>query len=191
MSPKTAAPVSQAWIEPIAEDPAALSALAVAQARLPAAQSLARLRRYRLIELTGKLPGPEEQRALLHRSTQFYNPHKERLHLRARATDPSPLVAGEQAVLVFEREGERQTAAERWWRHETGSVVEVREGLAWVLTFDPAEEALASTRELAMLRDRRHGLFCNPFAQEARVSGSAVPLPWLAAAADGTRRSAR
>lgn len=180
MSAERQSAVSQAWVEPIADDPEALSALAVARSRLPAARGLARLRRFRVIEIEGALPERAEQEALLHRSTQFYNPHKERLRLRTAPRDADPLDAGEQAVLVLERGGVRRPAAERWWRHETGAAVQVREGVAWVLGFEPDAAAAESARDLAVLRDLRHGIFCNPHAQEARLSASGVPLPWLA-----------
>ena len=41
-----------------------------------------------------------------------------------------PIEPREIVVLVTERDGERRPAAERWWRHETGKDIEVREGVA-------------------------------------------------------------
>src|SRR6185503_19339440 len=102
------------------DDPEAASALAVARRRLPAGAKLTSVRRLRLIELEGPLPSRASQEALLHRSTRFYNPAKERCVLRTRRTERAPLEEHEHAVLVWEREGERRSAAERWWRHETG-----------------------------------------------------------------------
>jgi hypothetical protein len=170
---------SQAWVELLADDPEAVSAWMVARDRLPAARHLTRLRRFRWLELSGALPDAEAQAELLHRSSQFYNPHKERLALRAAADDPAPLASGERLVLVTERGGERRPAAERWWWHETGRQIEVCEGVAWALTFAPGQDARALTGELALLTDRRHGLFCNPRFQEARIAEDAVPFPWL------------
>ena len=48
---------AQAWIELAGSDPEAWSALSVARARLPAARGLESLRRWRLVELGGSLPG--------------------------------------------------------------------------------------------------------------------------------------
>ncbi len=169
--------VVQAWIELVSDDPEAVSALAVARAHLTAGQALRSLRRMRLLELRGRLPERPALEALLHRSTQFYNPHKERCAIRITETDRSPLGADERAVLVFERDGARRGAAERWWLHETGEPVEVREGVAWALVFD--RSGAAEVEDLALVRGRRHGLLCNPHSQECRVAGERVPLPWL------------
>jgi hypothetical protein len=91
--------------------------------------------------------------------------------------EPAPLRAGERAVLVVEREDARRSAAERWWGHETGETVEVREGAAWAVTFD--DGGADALMDLALVRGRRHGLLCNPHSQDCRVAGEAVPLPWL------------
>ncbi len=173
--------VAQAWVELVAEDPEAVSALAVARARLAAGHALVTLRRARVFELSGVLPAREEIADLLHRSTQFYNPHKERCTLRLEASEPAPLGADERAVLVTERGGERRPAAERWWRHQTGSRIPVKEGVAWVLGFAAGEETDARAAELGAARDRAHGLLFNPHAQDGRVAGPAVPLPWIGA----------
>lgn len=170
--------VAQAWIELVAEDPEAASALEVARQQLAAGRHLARLRRIRLVELDGKLPARERLEALLHGSTQFYNPHKERCVVRLTADEPAPLHNGERAALVFERGGTRRAAAERWWQHETGDMVTVREGTAWVLAFDAGSEPDA-LEDLALVRGRRHGLLCNPHSQECRLAIDEVPLPWL------------
>lgn len=169
--------VAQAWIELRADDPEAVSALGVARAHLPVGERLARLRRMRLVEITGALPGREQIESLLHHSTQFYNPHKERCVVRVSADDPAPLESAERAVLVVEREGARRPAAERWWRHETGEAVEVREGTAWAVKLDGAREA--DLEDLTLVRGRRHGLLCNPHSQDCRLAGGSVPLPWL------------
>ena len=169
--------VAQAWIELVSDDPEAVSALAVARAHLAAGQKLRSLRRMRLLELRGRLPERPALEALLHRSTQFYNPHKERCVIRTTETDPPPLGVGERVVLVFERGGARRGAAERWWLHETGAPVEVREGVAWALAYDDAGEA--GVEDLALVRGRRHGLLCNPHSQEFRVAEERVPLRWL------------
>jgi hypothetical protein len=168
--------LAQAWIELRSDDPSAVSALSVARARLPAGRNLSGLRRLRLVELRGPLPAKQELEELLHRSTQFYNPHKESCVVRVARDDAPPLHAGERAVLVFDRDGDRRSAAERWWLRETGERVEVREGIAWVLAF--AGRA-ADVEDLALVRGRRHGLLCNPHSQECRVAGAVVPLPWL------------
>ena len=184
MARKRAVPatVAQAWVELITEDPEAVSALAVARAHLESARALRNLRRLRLIELEGGLPPPAELGLLLHRSIQFYNPHKERCHVRTAAADPVPIDADERAVLVWERGGERRGSAERWWRHETGAAVVVREGVAWVMSFDlPAPEVPAAVEALTLLRDREHGLLCNPHAQDHRVAAAEIPLRWLVA----------
>jgi hypothetical protein len=173
---------SQAWIELVADDPEAVSAFTVARRRLAAAGRLTTLRRFRLFELSGELPARGAQEEMLHRSTQFYNPIKERCTVRARPHDPLPLAAGERLVLVSEREGERRPAAERWWRHETGVPIEVREAIVWALGFEPGSDGVAETRELARVMDRRHGLFCNPHSQDARLAAGEPPLPWMSAA---------
>jgi hypothetical protein len=170
---------AQAWVRLASHDPEASSALGVARARLEAGRGLAALERVRLFELTGTLPERAAIEALLHRSTQFYNPNKERCELRLGAAEPAPVDPSEQVVLVVERGGERRAAAERWWRHQTGHAVEVREGVAWVMRFDPGEDAAARAAELAEVRDRAHGLLCNPHAQDWRAAGPDVPLPWL------------
>ena len=172
---------AQAWIELLADDPEAFSALEVAHRRLPAAARLAGLRRLRLIELSGTLPGRDEVETLLHRSTQFYNPHKERCTLRAAAAEPAPVETGERVLLVTERDGERREPAERWWHHETGQRVEVREGVAWLLRFEPDADP-PDLDALAIVRDPQHGLWCNPHSQEARSAADGVPFPWLAPA---------
>jgi len=169
--------VVQAWIELQADDPEAMSALAVARAHLGVGSRLRGLRRMRLVEIKGELPEAGEIEALLHRSTQFYNPHKERCAIRASAAGRAPLMEGECLVLVVEREGARREAAERWWRHETGESVEVREALAWAVRVDGATDA--DLEELTLVRGRRHGLLCNPHSQDCRLAGGEVPLPWL------------
>ena len=71
-------------------------------------------------------------------------------------------------------------AAERWWRHETGKDIEVREGVAWVMAFEGLEtDPAGAAADLAVVRDRRHGLLCNPHAQEHRVAAGTIPLPWM------------
>jgi hypothetical protein len=178
MARRTASATAQAWVTLLADDPEAVSALAVARAHLPAARALQGLARHRLIELRGRLPAREALAALLHGSIQFYNPHKERCVVRRAASDATPIAPGTPCVLVFERDGARRGAAERWWRHETGVEVEVVEGVVWALAFANGGGAEAA-RDLAELRDRRHGLFANPHAQEWRIASDAVPLPWI------------
>ena len=169
--------VAQAWIELRADDPEAVSALAVARAHLAAGRRLRRLRRLRLVEVAGRLPKRERFAALLHQSTQFYNPHKERCTIRMAEEEAVPLAVGERAVLVVERDGERRAAAERWWLHETGGAVEVREGAVWLLLLEGGDAR--DVEDLALVRERRHGLLCNPHSQDLRVAGDSVPLPWL------------
>jgi hypothetical protein len=169
----------QAWIEPISDDPEAVSAFGVARARLAPGRSLRSLRRLRLFEIRGELPARAVLEELLHRSIQFYNPHKERCHLRLAASEEAPLRAGELAVLVFERDGERRAAAERWWRHEIGGTVEVSEGVAWLVAFEEQSSAERCAEDLALVRGRRHGLLCNPHAQQCRIAGAEPPLPWI------------
>ena len=172
--------VAQAWVELTTADPEAVSALAVARAHLPSGRTLRSLRRLRLFELSGALPPRAGLESLIHRSIQFYNPHKERCAVRVAAADPAPVTAEECVVLVFERGEERRSGAEQWWRHETGGEVVVREGVAWALRFEPGvRDAMATAEELAVLRDRRHGLLCNPHAQEHRVGAGKIPLPWM------------
>jgi len=139
------------------------------------------LRRVRMFELHGPLPARAAVEDLLHRSTWFYNPHKERCAVRFSGREAVPAEAAEQIVLVVERGGERRAAAERWWLHETGQPVQVREAVAWRLRFEKSEDAPARAAELALLSGRRHGLLCNPNAQDHAVAGAArVPLPWIA-----------
>lgn len=181
---RVAARVAQAWVELLTDDPEAVSALAVVHAHLPEGRTLTSLRRGRLFEMCGALPGREEIQALLHRSIQFYNPHKERCVVRASAADPAPLAAEEHVVLVFDRGEERRAGAERWWRHETGKAIEVRESVTWVLSFAPSVRDVAGAAEqLTVLRDRRHGLLCNPHAQEHRLAVGEIPLPWMTSGA--------
>ena len=180
---RVAANVAQAWVELVTADPEAVSALAVARAHLPTGRGLASLRRVRLFELCGPLPGREAIKELVHRSIQFYNPHKEHCTVRLSADELAPLAPDERAVLVFERGEERRAGAERWWRHETGKAIEVREGVTWVLGFEPSvRDAAAAVEKLTVLRDRRHGLLCNPHAQEYRLAAAEIPLPWMTAA---------
>ena len=172
--------VAQAWIERTTEDPEAASAWTVARAHLGAGRALASLRRLRLFELAGLLPARGTLEKLLHRSIQFYNPIQERCTLRAATADPLPLSPDERAVLVFERGEERRGGAERWWRHETGKEIEVREGVAWLMTFEGQGAGVGKVmNELVDLRDRRHGLLCNPHAQEMRTADGGIPLPWF------------
>ena len=175
--PGRARGVAQAWIELVAADPEAWSALSVARARLPAARALESLRRWRLVELSGLLSGAVELAACLHRSTQFYNPNKERCTIRLAPGDPTPVRAGEVPLLVRERDGGRRRPAERWWAHETGEAVVVREAVAWAVGF--AAGAEGGVEELAVLRDRRHGLLGNPFSQITSLPGNDIPLPWI------------
>jgi hypothetical protein len=171
--------IAQAFIEAMAEDPEAVSAFGVARGRLAAGRGLLGLRRMRVFELSGALPGRAALAGLLHRSIQFYNPAKERCTLRLQAGEAAPIGADEIGVLVVERGGERRPAAERWWRHETGTTVEIREGVAWALELAPGVRAEAAD-DLAILRGREHGLLCNPHWQDARVASGVVPLPWFA-----------
>ena len=181
-APGPAAAWAQAWIELRAEDPEAVSALGVARARLPEGRRLAGLRRVRLFELRGPLPEPGGLEDLLHRSTWFYNPHKERCTVRRTAREAAPTAPGEQAVLVVERDGARRPAAERWWLHETGQAIEVREGVAWLLRFEAGEDAAARAAQLALLTGRGRGLLCNPNAQDHALAASeTIPLPWIGA----------
>ncbi|HEY3215859.1 MAG TPA: hypothetical protein VGK93_05155 [Candidatus Eisenbacteria bacterium] len=188
---KRAAQSAQAWVELRSDDPEAVSALAVAQAHLPAGRALHGLRRIRLLELLGPLPPRADLEGLLHRSTQFYNPHKERCTVRVTSSDPAPVRAGERLVLVFERGGERRAAAERWWLHETGVPVEVREGVVWAASLPETEGVL---EDLALVQGRRHGLLCNPHSQECRFAGGEIPLAWMttsAAPEEGRNRDGR
>src|SRR5262249_11744365 len=106
-------------------------------------------------ELSGALAERAEVEALLHRSTRFYNPAKERCTVRASEPEAAPFGASEALVLVVDRGLERRQAGERWWRHETGSRIEVREGTVWALAFEPGEDAAACAAALAVVRDRR------------------------------------
>lgn len=170
--------VAQAWVTLHADDPEAVSALGVARAQLEGGAEIEGLRRLRVFELRGPLPGRRELEALLHRSTQFYNPHKEGCALRFSDEDEAPLRPGERVALVWERGGERRAAAERWWLHETGKRIEVREGVAWAIRCSAKRGAADRARQLVELRDRRHGLLCNPHSQDYRVADDGVPLPW-------------
>jgi len=172
--------VAQAYIELLAEDPEATSALAIARDRLAAGRRLRSLRRVRVFELSGALPSRAQVEELLHRSTRFYNPAKERCTVRAAEREPAPFGRDEALLLVVDRGLERRPAGERWWKHETGEKVEVREGIVWALAFEPGEDAAARAGELAEVRDRRHGLFANPHFQDWRPGESGTPpWPWL------------
>lgn len=174
--------VAQAFVEMRASDPEGASALSVAQAHLESGRALIGMRRFRIFELKGSLPPRTVLDQMLHRSTQFYNPSKESCLVRTEVSQTPPCAAEERWVLVFERGGERRAAAERWWRHETGARIEVREGVAWALRFTPGVDASASAADLTVTRDRRHGLLCNPNFQEWRLAPElgTVPLPWIA-----------
>ncbi len=176
--------VVQAWIELRADDPEAVSAFAVARARLGSGRGLLELGRVRLVEITGSGRAQRDVERLLHASSQFYNPHKERCSLRVAAADPLPGPSDAVRVLVWERGSERRAAAERWWRHETGENVEVREGVLWMLRFATGVDAAASARELTRVRDARHGLLCNPWSQESRLDVASAEPPWIDPAAD-------
>lgn len=176
MSASAGRSVAQAWVSLRSEDPETESAFAVARERLGAAASLRGLRRFRVFELRGALPDAAGVAELLHRSTQFYNPAKERCIVRREASGPPPVGPDEAVALVAERKGDRRSAAERWWRHATGGRIEVREGVAWVMRFEPGTDAAALAAELAVTRDREHGLFCNPHAQAAEVVLGPPPL---------------
>ena len=181
MAPLTKS-VMQAWIELRSEDAEASSALAVSRMRLEAARALVSLRRVRMFELSGVLPEPSEVAALLHRSTRFYNPAKERCTVRATPDDRAPFKAEETLVLVVDRGLDRRTAAERWWKHETGARVEVREGLVWALGFEPGVDVAELTIALATVKDRSHGLLSNPHFQDASTAqGALPPWPWIKA----------
>jgi hypothetical protein len=172
----------QVWVEAIADDPEALSAFEVARRTLPPALRPKALRRMRLIEIAGVTGTSEELRARLHQSTQFYNPHKERCHLREAVEEGTPAAEEERLVLIHERGAERRTAAERWWRHATGDAVRVREALVWLVTPEVEESGDALLAELVDVKDRRHGLLCNPNSQDRALGTGAVPLPWIRAA---------
>lgn len=183
-----AKPLVQAYVELRAEDPEAVSALGVARERLAAGRALRSLRRVRVFELRGELPGRAETAELLHRSTRFYNPAKERCTLRTSADERAPFRDEEALVLVVDRGLERRTAAERWWKHETGAKVEVREGTAWALEFAPGTDVTAAAAELAAVSDRAHGLLSNPHFQDWRSGqGASPPWPWITAAARPAR----
>ena len=181
MSPE---PVTQAWIELNADDPEAVSAFGVAQSRLASGRGLTELRRVRLVEIVGTRKPRAEVAALLHGSSQFYNPHKERCSLRDSTRDRVPGPADAVLVVVWEREGERRGAAERWWRHETGEPVQVREGVVWMLRFAADVDGEEAARELTRVRDARHGLLCNPWSQACRTGVTSAELPWIEPAAD-------
>ncbi len=178
----------QAFVELRAEDVEATSAHEVAHARLAAGARLQALRRVRVFELTGTLPDAQAAKALLHRSTRFYNPAKERCTVRMSASEAAPFDRDESLVLVLDRGLERRPAAERWWRHETGHKVEVREGLAWALRFEPGVDAARESESLAAVEDRATGLLCNPHFQDWRPgSGGSPPWPWLTAPEQGAK----
>jgi hypothetical protein len=171
---------AQAFVELRAEDPEATSAFAVARSRLAAGRTLEALRRVRVFELAGALPERAALAERLHGSTQFYNPVKERCVVRAGEGDLAPFAPDETLVLVLERGGERRPGAERWWRREAGERVEVREGVVWAMRFAPGGDAVAHATELAVTRDRAHGLLANPHFQDVRVwPDAAPPLDWL------------
>lgn len=172
---------AQAFIELRAADPEALSAYSVAHATLESGQPLLGVRRFRVFELAGSLPPKATLSELLHRSTQFYNPSKERCVVRSSSTDPTPATPDEQLVLIFDRGGERRVGAERWWRGETGARIEVREGVCWALRFAPELSAPTQAEALTVMTDREHGLLCNPNSQEWRgaVAPGTAPLPWI------------
>ena len=184
--------VVQAWVELISEDPEAVSALGVARATLAAGAGLKGLRRLRPFELRGALPAREAVAEMLHRSTRFYNPHKERCTVRAGAGDAAPLAADEFAALVWERDDVRRPAAERWWKHDAGAAIEVREAAVWTMRYDASVDAAtrrARAESLLTARDRGHGLLCNPHAQDAVLADGVPPVEWLTTAGRRARRA--
>jgi hypothetical protein len=171
----------QVFIELRAGDPAAVSALSIVRTRLAAGHELLRLRRVRVFEVRGALPGRTELTELLHRSTRFYNPAKERCTLRTAPSEPAPFAADEALLLVLDRGLERRAAVERWWRHEQLAKVEVREGTVWALGFAPGVNVERQASSLAAVTTRAEGLFCNPHFQDWRPGdGARPPWPWLA-----------
>ena len=179
---KTAALV---LVELRANDPEATSALQVARARLAAGDRLASLRRFRLFELKGELPAPDEIESRMHRSTQFWNPSKERGSLLG-AGAPGPFAAREVLLLVPERGGERRPAAESWWRHDGGARIEVREGVLWAMRWEDGAADEGRAEALAVTTSSETGLLCNPHAQDWRLlaAGGELPADWI------SRRSA-
>jgi hypothetical protein len=184
---------AQAWVELNADDPEAMSARWVSAHQLNAGREMTGLKRLRLFELKGPLPTRPRLERLLHASTQFYNPHKERCHLRLRRNDPAPLGKDDHLILVIEREAERRPAAEHWWLHETGQTIEVREAVVWVVTYGTGnpEARRAWTEDLAVARDRRHGLFCNPLRQSVKTGTGLPPVPWMGVEAVDTKSAGR
>ncbi len=184
---------AQAFVELASHDPEATSAFAVARERLEAGRALASLRRFRVFEIAGALLERDVIAQRLYGSTQFYNPAKERCTLRVSESDATPAPEADALVLVTERGGDRREGAERWWRHEARQRIEVREGVVWALAFAPGADAAALAEELAVTRDRAHGLFANPHFQDHRVVvGGAPPLDWLTRRVPrGTRRGGR
>jgi hypothetical protein len=178
---RAGAPAAQAWIELRSDDPSAVSALGIARTRLAAGNGLSGLRRWRLIEIQGRLPEPGALAARLHASTWFYNPHKESLVLRTLERDPAPLPPGWQALLVLERDGTRREAAERWWRHAFRSKVQVHAGTVWGLGFEPGIDASVAASELLSVTDHLHGLFANPHAEWSAHANDGIPLGWISA----------
>ncbi len=55
----------------------------------------------------------------------------------------------------------------------------MREGVVWVLEPAAGAEIDALAEDLAILRDPRHGLLCNPNSQQCRRGAGAIPLPWM------------
>ncbi|MFN8588091.1 MAG: hypothetical protein U0704_09865 [Candidatus Eisenbacteria bacterium] len=168
------------FVELRAADPEAVSALQVARAHLEGGAALTGLRRWRVFELRGELPEPAELAARLDRSTQFLNPAKERCTIVTGPGDRNPFAPHEAGVLVFDRGGERRPAAERWWRHDGGARIEVREGVAWGLAFAGVADA-AGVERVAVTTSRARGLLCNPHSQEWRwtPAGEAPPTDWI------------
>ncbi len=169
------------FVELRAADPEGTSALQVARAHLEHGAALVGLRRWRLFELRGELPAPAELEDRVHRSTQFYNPAKERGTLVGAEAGSVPAADDEVLVLVFDRGGERRPAAERWWRHDGGAKVEVREGTVWALRFAGGPPTAAQVEAVAVTKSRASGLLCNPHSQEWRwlPAGERPPLDWI------------
>src|SRR5262249_941797 len=145
---------AQAWVELRSADPWAWTALHAIRTHLFEGRQLRSVRRVRLFELSGALPARSRLEDLLHRSTHFYNPHKGGWVVRRGARGPVPVGAGDTTVLVWERDGGRCGAAERWLKRETGKAVRVRESTVWVLGWEPGlseAERLERTRDLAVV----------------------------------------
>ena len=177
-------------VELRAEDPEASSALVVARERLDGGARAARAAALPRVRAARRAAGDatsSRSGCTARRSSTI--PAKERCVVRAGGRrSPSP-VAGRARRSCWSSSAAASAgaAAERWWRHETGARVEVREGVVVGAAVRAGRgRARRSARSWRWRATARHGLFCNP-----HFAGSGASSRGRAAARTGCAPGAR